>query len=93
MKSTIFFIFLVTSILLMFFGMATAHDTVWPGDKLEKLAPEAISFEQKNLYLSDVQKKTLRLSLMRNYRERISNHLSISLLPGNRLILRPAGWR
>ncbi|MCK5503609.1 MAG: hypothetical protein KAJ10_00500 [Thermodesulfovibrionia bacterium] len=32
-----------------------AHDMIFPGEKLKTLYPEAISFEQKNLYISDQQ--------------------------------------
>ena len=33
-----------------------AHDLVFPGDKLKILVPQAESFEQKNLYMSDNQR-------------------------------------
>ncbi len=32
---------------------AYGHDLVWPGEKLRILYPEAVYFEQKNLYVSD----------------------------------------
>ena len=32
-----------------------AHDKIFPGEKLKTLYPEAISFEQKDLYISDQQ--------------------------------------
>ena len=43
--------------------LAAAHDTVWPGDKLKILAPAAESFEQRNLYVSDQQRRHLETAL------------------------------
>jgi len=45
--------------LLLCAGGVLAHDLVWPGEKLKALYPEAISFEQKNLYVSDEQKAVI----------------------------------
>jgi len=42
---------------------STAHDLVWPGEKLKALYPEAVSFEQKNLYVSDEQKAAIERAL------------------------------
>jgi hypothetical protein len=52
-------------ILTLFLGAApsSAHDTVWPGDKLKTLAPAAESFEQRNLYVSDLQRQRLETAL------------------------------
>ncbi|HEX8947970.1 MAG TPA: hypothetical protein VF790_03345 [Dissulfurispiraceae bacterium] len=36
-----------------------AHDLVWPGEKLKVLFPQAESFEQKNLYVSDQQRANI----------------------------------
>ena len=40
-----------------------AHDLVWPGEKLKALFPQAESFEQKNLYMSDEQKTAIEKAL------------------------------
>ncbi|NJD57174.1 MAG: hypothetical protein FIA94_12330 [Nitrospirae bacterium] len=49
---------------VLFIGsLSYAHDLVWPGDKLKVLFPKAESFEQKNLYISDVQKADLENAL------------------------------
>lgn len=53
---------LILSILLMT-CVAYAHDLVWPGEKLKVLYPQADSFEQKNLYVSDEQKAALERKL------------------------------
>ncbi len=42
---------------------AYGHDLVWPGEKLKILYPEAVSFEQKNLYVSDEQKAAIERAL------------------------------
>ncbi|MEW6601689.1 MAG: hypothetical protein AB1499_12030 [Nitrospirota bacterium] len=39
------------------------HDPVWPGEKLKKLFPSAESFEQKNLFISDEQRKNIESAL------------------------------
>ena len=41
----------------------SAHDLVWPGEKLKTLYPEAETFEQKNLYISDQQRAALEKKL------------------------------
>lgn len=40
-----------------------AHDLVWPGEKLKALFPQAESFEQKNLYVSDEQRSRIEKTL------------------------------
>ncbi len=42
--------------LLLLPSLLHAHDLVWPGEKLKVLYPDAVSFEQKNLYVSDEQR-------------------------------------
>ncbi len=42
---------------------AYGHDLVWPGEKLKTLFPDAISFEQKNLYVSGEQKAAIEKAL------------------------------
>lgn len=39
------------------------HDLVWPGEKLQALFPGAESFEQKNLLVSDIQRKNIESAL------------------------------
>lgn len=48
---------------------AIAHDLVWPGEKLEAMYPEATSFDQKNLYVSDEQKVRIQATLGRTLPE------------------------
>jgi hypothetical protein len=43
--------------------LGAAHDLVWPGEKLKALYPDAVSFEQKNLYVSDAQKTGIEKAL------------------------------
>ena len=52
-------------VLLLLFPVcsAPAHDLVWPGEKLKTLYPEAETFEQKNLYISDQQRAALEKKL------------------------------
>lgn len=54
-------------ILLIFTGFIAAssfsHDLVWPGEKLKALFPQAESFEQKNLYVSDEQRANIEKAL------------------------------
>jgi hypothetical protein len=40
-------------------SLSYAHDLVWPGEKLKTLYPSAVSFEQKNLYVSDEQRAVI----------------------------------
>lgn len=54
-KSMIFWL-LPAIISITFAGSSPAHDLIWPGEKLKKLFPQAESFEQKNLYVSDEQR-------------------------------------
>ncbi|MBI5074384.1 MAG: hypothetical protein HZB62_04350 [Nitrospirae bacterium] len=42
---------------------AFGHDLVWPGEKLKALFPQAESFEQKNLYVSDAQRANIEKAL------------------------------
>lgn len=44
-------------------GSSLAHDLVWPGEKLKALFPQAVSFEQKNLYVSEEQRSSLEKAL------------------------------
>lgn len=37
----------------------SAHDLVWPGEKLKTMFPQAESFEQKNLYVSEEQRLSI----------------------------------
>ncbi len=61
-KASIPWAFLI--FLLLFPVCSTsAHDLVWPGDKLKTLYPEAETFEQKNLYISDQQRAALEKKL------------------------------
>ncbi|MDP2157671.1 MAG: hypothetical protein Q8K68_08200 [Nitrospirota bacterium] len=54
----------VLLISLGFFAASSyAHDLVWPGEKLKTLFPQAVSFEQKNLYVSDEQKVSIEKAL------------------------------
>lgn len=46
-----------------------AHDTVWPEEKLKTLYPQAVSFEQKNLYVSDAQRASIEKRLGSKLRE------------------------
>lgn len=42
---------------------STAHDLAWPGEKLKILYPQAESFDQKNLYVSDDQRSRIEKML------------------------------
>ena len=53
----------VFTFLIFVGGLATAHDLVWPGEKLKALVPQAVSFEQKNLYVSDDEKAAIEKTL------------------------------
>jgi hypothetical protein len=52
-------------VLTFFFcpSIGFAHDLVFPAEKLNTLYPEAISFEQKDLYMSDQQRKRIEKNL------------------------------
>lgn len=54
--------FIVIAFLFLSVG-SYAHDLVWPGEKLKALFPQADSFEQKNLYVSDEQKLSIEKTL------------------------------
>ena len=57
------------AILALFFAFSVSgsaafgHDLVWPGEKLKALFPQAESFEQKNLYVSDEQRASIEKAL------------------------------
>lgn len=64
MKTKVIGIFILFSVCVsLFAGISSGHDLVWPGEKLKALFPEAASFEQKNLYISDRQRASLEKSL------------------------------
>src|SRR5512147_616165 len=50
-------------LVLLISSLSYAHDLVWPGEKLKILYPGAVSFEQKNLYVSDEQKAVIEIIL------------------------------
>lgn len=50
-------------------SLTYAHDLVWPGEKLKALYPQAVSFEQKNLYVTDQQRASIERSLGSGLRE------------------------
>ena len=54
--------FIVIAFLFLAAG-SYAHDLVWPGEKLKILFPQATSFEQKNLYVSDEKKAFIEKDL------------------------------
>ncbi|MBI5635234.1 MAG: hypothetical protein HZA15_17345, partial [Nitrospirae bacterium] len=49
--------------LSLYMPVSYSHDLVWPGDKLKVLFPQAVSFEQKNLYVSDEQRANIEKAL------------------------------
>ncbi len=49
--------------LILISSLSYAHDLVWPGEKLKALYPGAVSFEQKNLYVSDEQRAIIEKTL------------------------------
>ncbi len=59
----------LVAVVLLIFGFAGiglpafAHDLTWPGEKLKALFPQAESFEQKNLYVSDAQRLNIEKAL------------------------------
>lgn len=61
-KKTVFWS-LAAAVSVIFAVTCSAHDLVWPGEKLKALFPQADSFEQKNLYVSDEQKSSIEKSL------------------------------
>ena len=56
-------IVLSLTIILFDAGVSFSHDLFFPAEKLKTLFPQAQSFEQKNLYISDVQKADLEKEL------------------------------
>lgn len=55
-KSILTAIFVSFTIFFFNAGMSFSHDPVFPAEKLKTLFPQAQSFEQKNLYISDEQR-------------------------------------
>ncbi|MEW6115451.1 MAG: hypothetical protein AB1553_00920 [Nitrospirota bacterium] len=55
----------LSSLMLLLVSATTilAHDLVWPGEKLKTMVPQAESFEQKNLYISDEQRLHIEKAL------------------------------
>jgi hypothetical protein len=60
---TIYFAVLLAGAVSLLATAAYSHDLMWPGEKLKSLFPQAESFEQKNLYVSDEQKAALEKAL------------------------------
>ena len=58
-----FFSLLIIVFSFLFSISVFAHDLVWPGEKLKILFPQAESFEQKNLYVSDEQRTAIERAL------------------------------
>ncbi len=56
-------VFFVLCASVLFPHILFAHDTVWPGEKLKALFTHAESFEQKNLYISDEERKAIEKTL------------------------------
>ena len=54
------------SMIIQTVSTSYAHDIVWPGEKLKALYPQAVSFEQKNLYISDDQRSSIEKRLVRD---------------------------
>lgn len=52
-------LFLIVIFLFTYASHSLAHDLVWPGEKLKAMFPQAESFEQKNLYVSDEQRANI----------------------------------
>lgn len=67
MKRNEYLMFLIIAsaafVISVFFETSRAHDLVWPGEKLKALFPQAESFEQKNLYVSDEQRVNIEKAL------------------------------
>ncbi len=57
---------LIWAILLFSYSPSAAHDVVFPAEKLKALFPQAQSFEQKDLYVSDEQRS--RMESLLGYR-------------------------
>ena len=59
------FIYLIILFLLpvLYPSVDFGHDLVWPGEKLKALFPQAESFDQKNLYVSDGQRRNIEDAL------------------------------
>jgi len=54
---------LLLLMILLYTSVSYGHDLIWPGEKLKALFPQAESFEQKNLYVTDGQRKNIENSL------------------------------
>lgn len=55
--------FAILTSALLISSLSYAHDLAWPGEKLRALYPGAVSFEQKNLYVSDEQRAVIEKTL------------------------------
>ncbi|MDA8084923.1 MAG: hypothetical protein M0024_14795 [Nitrospiraceae bacterium] len=55
-KSLFIRAFIVIAVIFTVRASADAHDLVWPGEKLKTMFPQAVSFEQKNLFVSEEQR-------------------------------------
>lgn len=62
-RNRLFMLPFLCLLLLVAGRMSFAHDLVWPAEKLAALYPEAETFEQKNLYLSDQQRTDVEMKL------------------------------
>lgn len=64
MPTSIYRRFLLIIILMGLLSTSvSAHDDVWPGEKLQQLVPDAVSFEQHNLYLSQTQIQNIQAQI------------------------------
>lgn len=54
---------LILWMIVLYPSIDFGHDLVWPGEKLKALFPMAESFEQKNLFVSDEQRKNIENAL------------------------------
>jgi hypothetical protein len=55
-RRIIYFLIIISIMFILYPYVSFAHDLVFPAEKLNTLYPEAISFEQKDLYMSDQQR-------------------------------------
>lgn len=54
---------LILGLIVLYPSANYGHDLRWPGEKLKTLFPQAETFEQKNLYVSDEQRKNIENAL------------------------------
>ena len=54
---------LIVELIILYPSVNYGHDLVWPGEKLKALFLQAVCFEQRNLYVSDEQRKNIEASL------------------------------